>query len=55
MTFVLLFGLKLKKNHFFEEISNLEEGETTFQNTLKIAYFVIWFFSLTSHLCEEKH
>jgi len=36
MNFVLLVGLKLKKYHFCEEISDLKQGETTFQNTLKI-------------------
>jgi len=55
MTFVLLVGLKLKKYHFCEEISDLEQGETTFQNTLKITYFVIRFFLQTTHLREEKH
>jgi len=43
MTFVLLVGLKLKKHHFCKEISDLEQGQTTSQNTLKIAYFVIHF------------
>jgi len=28
MTFVLLVGLKLKKYHFCQEISDLEQGET---------------------------
>jgi len=43
MTFVLLVGLKLKKYYFCEEISDLEQGETTSPNTLKIAYFVVRF------------
>jgi len=38
MIFVLLVGLKLKKYHFCEEISDSEEGETTSQNTLEIAF-----------------
>jgi len=50
----LLVGFKLRKYHFYEEISDLKQGETTFQNILKISYFVIHFFKLTSQLCEEK-
>jgi len=55
MTFVLLVGFKFKKYHFSKEISDLEQGSTSFQNTLQIAYFVIHFFILISHLHEEKH
>jgi len=35
MTSVLLVGFKLRKYHFCEEISDLKQGETTSQNTLK--------------------
>jgi len=35
MAFILLVGLKLKKYHFCEEISDLEQGGTTFPNILK--------------------
>jgi len=35
MTFILLVGLKLKKYHFSEEISDLEQGATSSQNTLR--------------------
>jgi len=44
MTFVFLVGLRLKKYYFCEEISDLEQGETTSPNSLKIAYFVVRFF-----------
>jgi len=40
MALISLVGLKLKKYHFSEEISDLEQGATTFQNTLKIAHLV---------------
>jgi len=55
MTFVLLIGLKLKKYNFCEEISGLEQGETTFQNTLKIAYFAIRFFYKLSIYVTERN
>jgi len=45
MRYVLLVGFKLRKYHFCEEVLDLEQGETTFQNTLKIAYFAIRFFN----------
>jgi len=49
-----VIGFKLKKYHFCEEISYLEQGATTSQNILK--YHILWFlFLLTSHLHEEKH
>jgi len=35
MTFILLVGLKLKKYNFCGEISDLEQGVATSQNTLK--------------------
>jgi len=35
MAFILLDGLKFKKYQFCEEILDLEQGRTTFQNTLK--------------------
>jgi len=43
MTFVAIVGLKFKKYHFCGEILDVKEGATTFQNKLKITYFVIRF------------
>jgi len=45
MNFVLLDGLKFKQYHFCGEILDLEEEVVTSPNTLKIAYFVIRFFT----------
>jgi len=45
MKFILLVGLKFKKYHFCGEISDLEQEVATSPNTLRIAYFVIRFFT----------
>jgi len=50
MIFILLVGLKLKKYDFCGEISDLEQGATTSQNTLKwhiLPSVFITYFSIT--------
>jgi len=55
MTFVLLVGVQTRKYHFCEEISDLKPGKTTFQSTLKIAYFVICFFNTLPIYVKRKN